>query len=149
MKWLAWILLAATSVFAADEAADRAAVDKLISGLQASKAGTGDRAVLLSADIDRGEFEREFAALSTGMIDAGGVWSEVTRPSLLVDRIKFVTPDVALVNGANVQAGSLTMRRIAFVLIARREAGGWKISSLRTLPLTPPPPPPFIITRLL
>ncbi len=100
---------------------------------------------MLSSDIDRGEFEREFAGLNTGMVDVPGVWREVTRPALVVSEIRFVTPDLALVNGANVQAGSLVMRRIPFAMIARREQGVWKIAALRSLA----PAPPFVITRLL
>jgi|SRR5689334_9915178 len=146
MKRLGLVLLAVSWAWAADEAADRAAVDKLISALQASKAQATERAAMLSSDIDRAEFEREFAALNNGMIEATGVWKEVTQLALVVSGIRFVTPDVALVDGANVQAGSIMLRRVPFVLIARREQGGWKISALRSLP---PSPAPFIITRLL
>ena len=146
MKRLGLVLLALPFALSADEAADRAAVDKLITALQASKAQAGARTGLLSSDIDRGEFDREFAALDAGMVDATGVWREVTRPALVVSQIRFVTPDVALVDGASVQAGSVMMRRVPFVLIARREQGGWKIAVLRSLA---PTPPPFVITRLV
>ncbi len=146
MKRLGLVLLAASWAWAANEAADRAAVDKLIWALQASKTSPGERVSLLSSDIDRAEFEREFAALNIGMIDATGVWKEVTRPALVVSGIRFVTPEVALIDGANVQAGSIMIRRVPFALIAKREQGAWKIAALRTLA---PQPPPFVITRLL
>ena len=138
MKRVALLLLAAPWVWAADEAADRAGVNQLISALKDARAqANGRTGDLLASDADRTEFARELAALDTGMTDYSRVWSEVSRPAIVVRSVQFLTPDVALVDGANVQFGSMMARRNAFVLIAKRDNGAWKIAVLRTLRSVP------------
>jgi hypothetical protein len=44
------------------------------------------------------------------------------------------TADVALVDAANTQCGSIVLvRRVPVLLVMRRETGGWRIASLRLL----------------
>jgi hypothetical protein len=91
------------------------------------------------SDVDPVEFNRELAALNTGMFDsARGIWTEVSRPTIIIRSVQFLTPDIALVDGANVQFGSIVLtRRVPFVLIAKREKTVWKIAVLRTLSAVP------------
>jgi hypothetical protein len=139
MKYAVWLLVAAPWVLAADETSDRAAIDKLISALKDARvqgnARTGD---LLASDVDRAEFNRELAALDAGMVDPSkGIWTEVGPAAIIVRSVRFLTPDVALVDGASVQIGSLMTQRVAFLLIAKRENAAWKIAVLRTVTSAP------------
>ncbi|MCU1339869.1 MAG: hypothetical protein JWO19_5450 [Bryobacterales bacterium] len=133
MKCAAWLLLVAPWVWAADESADRAAIDKLVAVLKEAQVPANGRiGDLLSSDIDLVEFNRQIRALSAGMITQG-VWTEVSPPAIVVRSVQFLTPDIALVDGANVQIGSTMTRRVPFVLIAKRENTVWKVAVLRTL----------------
>jgi hypothetical protein len=61
-------------------------------------------------------------------------WSEITSPRLVIQSIRFVTPDVALVNAANTHYGSMILaRRIPVLFVMRKEGTVWRIASLRVL----------------
>jgi hypothetical protein len=139
MKCAVWLLLAAPWVLAADEAADRAAIDKLISAFKDARSQANGRVGdLLASDVDRTEFNRELATLNAGMVDPSkGVWTEVGPAAIVVRSVRFLTPDVALVDGASVQIGSVMTQRVPFLLIARRENTAWKIAVLRTVTNSP------------
>jgi hypothetical protein len=61
-------------------------------------------------------------------------WSEVTTPRLVIQSVRFVTPDAALVDAANTLFGSTILaRRIPVLVVMKKEGAGWRISSLRVL----------------
>ncbi|HEV2448218.1 MAG TPA: hypothetical protein VGS58_19940, partial [Candidatus Sulfopaludibacter sp.] len=60
--------------------------------------------------------------------------SEVTAPHLAIQSLRFVTPDVALVNAAGTQFGSaIVVRRTPLLLVVKKQPAGWRIASLRVL----------------
>jgi uncharacterized protein (TIGR02246 family) len=62
----------------------------------------------------------------------GRIWSEVTPPHLVAETIRFITPEVALVDAEQVQYGSLALKQSAPVtLVLRRHFGEWGIASMR------------------
>jgi hypothetical protein len=62
------------------------------------------------------------------------VWSELSMPVMTIESIRFLTADVALVNAANSQFGSTTLRqKIPVLVILLRQGNEWKIASLRLL----------------
>jgi hypothetical protein len=62
-------------------------------------------------------------------------------PAFVMTEVRFLGPDVAMVNAAEVQLGGGTPRKIPVLFVLRRDAGGWKIAVLRLLdPGTPPMP---------
>ena|SRR5579864_4720471 len=111
MKRLVWLLLAAPWVFAANEAADRAAIDKLIASLNDAKTRP----------------------------DAGEVWTEMSRPIIVARSVQFVSNKVARVEASRVQYGSVMTRSVPMVILLERKRGEWKIISLREG--TEPTPP--------
>jgi len=112
MRCVVWLLLAAPWVFAANEAKDRAEIDKVIASLNDSKARP----------------------------DAGEVWTEMSRPILVTRSVQFVSDKIARVDAARVQYGSVMSRSVPVVILLERKRGGWKITSIRegAEPLPPP-----------
>jgi hypothetical protein len=68
-------------------------------------------------------------------------WSETMMPRMVVQSIRFVTPDVALVDAAETQFGSTLNRRIPLLLVMKKEGTKWRIASLRLLNLNDSPRP--------
>jgi hypothetical protein len=88
---------------------------------------------LFAADADS-EFDR-LALLDRQLLGLSNEpWSEVTAPGVTIRSIRFVTPDVALIDAANTQYGSVILQtRIPVLLVMRREGIDWRIVSLRVL----------------
>ena len=103
MKWMAGLLVASSWLWAADQAQDRAAIDKVIASLNDAKARP----------------------------DAGGVWTEMSRPILVTRSVQFLSPKVARVEAARVQYGSVMTHSVPVVILLERKRGAWKITSLR------------------
>ncbi|MBZ5632707.1 MAG: hypothetical protein LAO55_06200 [Acidobacteriia bacterium] len=103
MKCAVLLLLAAPWVWAANEAADRAAIDKLIASLNDPKARP----------------------------DAGEVWTEMSHPILVTRSVQFLSPKVARVDAARVQYGSVMTHSVPVVILLEKRRGGWRIVSLR------------------
>jgi hypothetical protein len=112
MKCVVWLLLAAPWMWAANEAADRAAIDKVIASLNDAKARP----------------------------DAGEVWTEMSRPILVTRSVQFLSSKVARVEASRVQYGSVMSRSVPVVILLERKRGGWRISSLREGPESASPP---------
>jgi len=83
------------------------------------------------ADSDLGRL----TALNTQWLQLSSEpWSEMTSPRLTIRSIRFVTPDVALVNAASVQYGSnIPVRRIPVLFVLKKEGKDWRIAALRVL----------------
>jgi hypothetical protein len=99
-------LLSAALAFA-DVPADRAAIEQVINSLNTANPVS----VLFTADADS-QLDRLKQA-------ADGPWSEVFhptngRPPISVQSIRFLTPDVALVDAVSTQVGSTAFRRCRF-----------------------------------
>jgi hypothetical protein len=132
MKALAGLaLLCATFAIAdtANSATDRAAIEKVINSLKIAMPVSA----LFTVDAEN-ELNR-LAAVDHRMADAAKeVWSEMTVPVLLIQSVRFVTPDVALVDAANTQFGSTTLtRRVPVLFVMKKVGADWKIASLRVL----------------
>lgn len=70
------------------------------------------------------------------------VWSEVTAPRIGKELVRFVSPDVALVDATQTRYGSLILKQSAPVtLLLRLDGGVWRIVSL-WLPRPEPRPDP-------
>jgi hypothetical protein len=138
------IILAAAILFAsfarADEASDRADIERTISALNKAQ-NEGERRELFTADAGN-ELDR------LPRNPDSRPWSEVNQAIFVIQTVRFVNPEVALVDAANSQFGStILVRRTPVLLVMKKEKGVWKIASLRLLadpanvpiPLTPRP----------
>ena len=119
------------SAFAwADETADRSAIQTVVEALNADSGKPASSLFTADADSDLSRLPD----LDRRLTPADAPWSEVTKPHITLQKIRFVTPEVALVDAANTQFGStILVRRVPMLLVMRREAEGWRIASLRVM----------------
>ena len=117
----------------ADAAADRAAIEQVVKVVFSGAAAGTPMPAMFAADADSEfdklvQLDRQLLRLSNEPL------SEVTAPVVVIRSVRFVTLDVALIDAANTQYGSLVLQtRIPVLLVMRKEAQNWKIVSLRVL----------------
>ncbi len=59
-------------------------------------------------------------------------WSETTPPYLGDETIRFLSPELALIDVNQIQFGSMLLKRsIPYLLIAKRDGDRWKVLSMR------------------
>jgi hypothetical protein len=148
----------ASGAWAADEAADRAAIEKVISTLNSVPGSPGlftedfgDGAVLTSLGVYRSAAIRQDAILLGVPCQAPEVWPELGCPPqtrsggqltvglpvppahFVIQSIRLLTPDVALIDAVNERGGAGAVRHSPVLLVLRKEGDVWKIASLRVL----------------
>jgi hypothetical protein len=116
-------LLCAALAFA-DVPADHTAIEQVVHSLSTANPVS----VLFTADAD--------SQLDRLTQPPSEPWSEVFhatngRPFIAVQSIRFLTPEIALVDAVSTQIGSTAFRRVPVWLVMKKEATGWKIASLR------------------
>ena len=135
MKTVVWTSLVFAAHSWAGEPADRIAIERVIAALNADQASAGQKPIadLFTADADN-ELNR-LASLDRRLVPSSDrPWSEVTTPRIVVQHIRWITPDVALVDAANTQYGStILVRRVPMLLVVKKEGKDWRIASLRVL----------------
>ena len=111
--WCVPFLLAAGA--RADEAADRAAIEKAIVTFNR----THERAAVLAKDADLSALARRWEP-------------EVSQVYFETRGVRFVTPDVALVDATGSQYGTLILKRsMPAIFVMRCEGADWKVVVLR------------------
>lgn len=130
------ILLAAPGVAAPNEAAERAAVDRVMFALKDALAQRNPDAVskLLASNTNRPGLSRALLDLSPAG-SSERPWSELSRPMLMINSVRFPEEKLAEVSAQSVQYGSVNTRNTATLLfLLKRERSGWKIESFRVGP---------------
>ena len=136
MKPILLLALLLCLCWGADETAGRSAIEKVIAALNEERATASG---LFTADADPAEI-RELDRLKQRMLETSRKpWSEVLAPKILSRRIRFVTPEVAIVDGVIFQYGSALLRSTPLIFVMRRQPNGWRIASVRLLPASPAP----------
>jgi hypothetical protein len=121
----------------ADDAQDRVAIDKSIAALNDPVL----RAGVLTADADSdADFNRLLDLHRRGGLSLGAVigmnepWTELTVPRLVSGSIRFIAPDVAIVDGASTIRGAVTLApRVPLLFVMKKDGGVWRISAIRVL----------------
>jgi hypothetical protein len=120
----------------ADEATDRVAIEKVIAALNEPRSGAGAKplSTLFTSDADTSELDR-LSNINRRLLDVSNKpWSEMTAPRIVSKSIRFVTPEVALVDSANAQYGSVVLvESIPVLLVMKKQGTDWRIASLRVL----------------
>jgi hypothetical protein len=116
----------------ADSDADRTAIQSVIATLNDHTAPASN---LFTTDgADSAELGR-LADLDRMLSRSAEPLSEVTPPKITVRSIRFITTDVALVDGVNAQYGSVIVTKsVPVLLVMKREGSNWRIASFRTIP---------------
>ena len=111
----------------AAETQDRAAIERLIGALNDALAGDPARSGQAMASLFTPDADNDLPELM-----ADRPWSEMTAPHIAIHSVRFVTADVALIDGASTQFGSAIMvRRMPLFLLVKKQPEGWRIVSLR------------------
>jgi hypothetical protein len=132
----------------ADETQDRAAIAKTIAALNDPLQRPG----LFTRDVDSNvDFDRLIDLHRTGVsspavpIGMNEPWTEMTVPRVVSGGVRFVTPDVAIVDGASTVPGAVTLaQRVPLLFVLKKEGAEWRIAVVRRLPV-----PPVVMQRLI
>jgi hypothetical protein len=132
----------------AGEIEDRAAIEKVIAALNQP----AQRARLFTNDADCPvDFDRLIdlhKKYDPGlMIGMDETWTLLTVPRVVLRNIRFITMEVAMVDGASTIRGAVTLARsVPLLFVMKKEGGEWRISAVRVLTrrvtLTPASPSP-------
>lgn len=141
---LCLLILWASGGWAADEAADRAAIGIVISTLNNSPASTAlftgdfaDGGILASLGVDRTN--------APGAIRIGGMCVShepmgethscppAKTARFTMQSVRIITPDVALVDAVTDRDAAGAARYVPVLLVLRKEAEVWKIASVRAV----------------
>ena len=136
MKPILCLLVAFAAGLQGDEASDRKAIGQIIDALNAPADAAEAKPLpsLFTSDADRSDRDRLAALLGLVRVNPGQPWSEVTSPRFGTPSIRFITPDVALVDTAVAQFGTMIgVRRLPAYLVMRREGVEWRIAAVRTM----------------
>ena len=129
-------LLFATGLYAG-ESQDRAAIGRVMDSL--NEPAQRGRAFAADADstLDFGSLVRLHrripcvACVAVGMDEP---WTELTVPRVVCENIRFITPDVALVDGASIIRGAVSLLpRVPLLFLLKKSGADWKITAARVL----------------
>jgi len=119
----------------ADEAQDRAAINHVIAAVNDPMQRPG----LFTQGADSGVDFRRLIDLHVRRSACPGVviginetWTEMSVPQVVSGEIRFITPDVATVDGASMIHGAVSLiQSVPLLFIMKREGAGWRIDAVR------------------
>jgi hypothetical protein len=126
--------LFAVQVVLASEREDRSDIEQVIKSLNDTQTHLAQKRELFTTDAQN-ELDR-LSGLDRRMVPGWDVpLSELTRPRILVESVRFITGDVALVDAANTQYASPggLVAKVSVLLVMKKETQGWRITALRVL----------------
>jgi hypothetical protein len=122
------VLLLLCGILSADDISDRKAIDTIIGSLLSPGVRSDPQrmAELTTPDLD-GDLDS---------VPVHTVWCETSCESFSISSVKFVTTDVAVVDsettiGTAFLPGTVSLSK--WLIILKRGATGWRISSIRNL----------------
>ena len=110
----------------ADEMADRKAIDAAIGSLYAPQVRSDPKRM---AELTASDFDGDLNS-----IPVRTVWCETSCAGFKVHALKFVTSDVAVVDGETTM-GVVSMSE--WLMILKRDGLVWRISSVRSIGVSP------------
>ena len=121
----------------ADEAQDRTAIDRIIVALNdpAERAGLFANGADSTVDFDQLlELHRKPRPRCITTIGFDETWTVLTVPRVVSGSIRFVSPEVAIVEGASVIRGAVTfVPRVPLLFVMKKEGGQWRITAAKVL----------------
>jgi hypothetical protein len=120
------ILLLLGGILSADDISDRKAIDTIIGSLFSPQVRSDPQRM---AQLTAPDFDGDI-----NLLPVRTVWCETSCEGFKVRAVKFVTNDVAVLDGeTTVGTGpfSTTVSLSQWLMILKRDATGWRISSIR------------------
>jgi hypothetical protein len=126
-------ILLSIALAAVGSATERTDIEGVISAVNDPHTDRTQKQALFTSDAQN-ELDR-LASLDHRLVPTSdGPLSEVTMPRIVIESVRFITADVALVDAANTQYGSvILMRRLPVLLVMKKEGQNWRIAALRVL----------------
>jgi uncharacterized protein (TIGR02246 family) len=119
----------------ADEAAHRAVVQKYVDAREAKDPKAIEALFTTEADqlVSDGTWRRGRDALVRGMLESSR--RNPARRSITVESVRFLTPEVALVDGRYIQQGAEggKDRQMWTAITLKRGPDGWRIAAIRNM----------------
>jgi hypothetical protein len=117
-----------TTLALAQSPADRAAVENVIHSLRTAEPVSA----LFTADADS-DLDRLRMIEASMTKEAHEPWSEVGPVALVINSVRFLSPDIALVDASETQIGVHFSKGVPVVFALKRENSQWKIAYLRVM----------------
>ena len=157
MKAIPCLLLCFAFCAAADDAADRAAIERVIASLNVLPRASAFFTADASSDLDRLPNLQDVSAVKfrpilpsddpavhpsltisheiwgEAKIDFPGASAEILNPRIACASIRFITSDVALGDGNWTYENGPETQTTPLLFVMKEEAGNWKIASIRLL----------------
>jgi uncharacterized protein (TIGR02246 family) len=139
MLVVAIMLCAAVPAFAQHRAADEAAIKSVIQAFIDTREANDRTALeaLLTEDVDQRVTSGGIRVGRDAVVDGSLETTQRTggRRTITVDSIRFVGPDVAVVDGRYDSIGRTdgTDQRMLTSMVLKRESGDWKIAAIRNM----------------
>lgn len=119
----------------ADEAQDRVAIEKVIAAVNDPILRPG----LFTQGADSGvDFTRLLdlharrASCPGDVIGINETWTAMTVPQVVSGKVRFITPDVAIVDGASSVQGAVSLiDSVPLLFVMKRVGAGWLIDAVR------------------
>lgn len=132
----------------AGEVPDRTAIVGIITALN----DPIHLAALFTKDADSDvDFDRLVELHRIGPRPPGAVlgmnepWTQLTTPRIASGPIRFITPDVAIVDAESRIDGAVTLARsVPLLFVLKKEGANWRISAVRVVRVRPSPLPRII-----
>ena len=128
------LCLVLSNLLLADEALDREAIKSTLVGQneRLTAASPEPMSELFSPDADPAERMALYNLHHMLQEMSRRPWSEITPPALVCVAIRFLAPNIALVDGAETQPG-VASRLMPLLFVMKRYGESWKIESVRPL----------------
>ena len=121
----------------ADEVTDRAAIGAVIEAVN----NPLQRTRLFTKDLDS---KVNFDSLIDMHLDSSArvpvpvgtpePWRNLTAPHIVSGAMRFITPDVAMVDGASIVRGAVTFAdAVPLLFVLKKEQAGWRINAVRRI----------------
>jgi len=131
MRKLLWLPLLLAGAASGEQTADRAQIASVIAALNQ----TPEAVRLFAADFDSAKVLDDLRAAKPTVAISHEPWGEATwslepvRPKFTSGQVRFLTPDIALVDGASDHDG----KESPLLFVMKKEGDSWKIASIRLL----------------
>jgi hypothetical protein len=132
MKTMTLFAFLLVRIASADSATDRSEIERVVRTVLAS--GKSDEKAVGTFFMPDADNELRKVAELYGRLGeaAQAPWSELSGPYVVIQSVRFVTSDIALVDATKGQIGAVALdRRIPILFIMKRDGPNWLIFSLR------------------
>jgi hypothetical protein len=134
MRPLLCLCLTFAALACAANREDRAAIETAIGALNTPSGALREKLLALcSPDSDATREVDQLVTLMRRMEQAASQpMSEVSPPRLMIQSVRFITLDVAMVDATVSRFGSLTgVQHTPVLFVMKKESEGWRIASIR------------------